>query len=260
MKLRTCHPRPRTRRRRRAAHGALRVGARSPIRVGVADQSPAMFANPCFRALNTKRTRYFVPADVMQDTAERAKARSFVLAGARGRRLDAAAHLDERPALKARPGRLDDGVQAQRRPDRRLLPRARRQGLRRLERGQPPDAGDVEPGRQRGLVLQVDVPRGQGPLPVVRGRRARRPRPGRRRQVHGELLPPPQLDVAQAPDDRRHPQLLRRQPQPLDRARRRSSARRASTTSARSSGSRRPARSRASAVRSRTARRARRRG
>ncbi len=54
--------------------------ARSPIRVGVADQSPAMFTNPFFKALNTKRTRYFVPADVMQDLAERTKARNFVIA------------------------------------------------------------------------------------------------------------------------------------------------------------------------------------
>jgi hypothetical protein len=54
--------------------------ARSPIKVGVADQSPAMFSNPFFRALNTKRTRYFVPSDVMQDTVERTKARNFVVA------------------------------------------------------------------------------------------------------------------------------------------------------------------------------------
>jgi hypothetical protein len=56
------------------------ASARSPIRVGVADQSPAMFSNPAFKALNTKRTRYFVPADVMQDVAERTKARNFVIA------------------------------------------------------------------------------------------------------------------------------------------------------------------------------------
>ncbi len=56
------------------------ASAKSPIRVGLADQSPTMFANPSFRALNIKRTRYFVPADVMQDAAERTKARNFVLA------------------------------------------------------------------------------------------------------------------------------------------------------------------------------------
>jgi hypothetical protein len=56
------------------------ASAKSPIRVAVADQSAAMFSQPAFRALNTKRTRYFVPADVMQDTAERTKARAFVVA------------------------------------------------------------------------------------------------------------------------------------------------------------------------------------
>jgi hypothetical protein len=54
--------------------------ARSSIRVGVADQSPAMFASPAFQKLGIKRTRYFVASDVMQDSAERAKARAFVLA------------------------------------------------------------------------------------------------------------------------------------------------------------------------------------
>ena len=54
--------------------------ARSPIKVGLADQSPNMFAHPAFRTLNIKRTRYFVPSDVMQDAAERTKARNFVLA------------------------------------------------------------------------------------------------------------------------------------------------------------------------------------
>lgn len=52
--------------------------ARSSIRVGVADQSPAMFSSPAFQQLKVKRTRYFVPADVMQDRAELAKATAFV--------------------------------------------------------------------------------------------------------------------------------------------------------------------------------------
>jgi hypothetical protein len=54
--------------------------ARSSIRVGIADQSPRMFASPDFQKLAIKRTRYFVPSDVMQDAAERAKARAFVTA------------------------------------------------------------------------------------------------------------------------------------------------------------------------------------
>jgi hypothetical protein len=57
--------------------------ARSSIRVGIGDQSPAMFDSPHFQALNIKRARYFVPSDVMQDDSERAKARAFVLAARR---------------------------------------------------------------------------------------------------------------------------------------------------------------------------------
>jgi hypothetical protein len=54
--------------------------AKSPVRVGIADQSPRMFDSPAFQALNIKRTRYFVKSDVMRDSAERAKARAFVTA------------------------------------------------------------------------------------------------------------------------------------------------------------------------------------
>jgi hypothetical protein len=54
--------------------------AKSPIRVGIGDQSPRMFDSPAFQALNVKRTRYFVASDVMRDSAERAKARAFALA------------------------------------------------------------------------------------------------------------------------------------------------------------------------------------
>jgi hypothetical protein len=59
--------------------------ARSPIRVGVADQSPAMFDSPYFQQLKVKRTRYFVPSDVMRDADELAKAQAFVLAARRNR-------------------------------------------------------------------------------------------------------------------------------------------------------------------------------
>ncbi|HUR86556.1 MAG TPA: hypothetical protein VMY78_14535 [Solirubrobacteraceae bacterium] len=54
------------------------ASARSSIRVGIADQSPTMFGSTEFERLNTKITRYFVPSDVMQDSAERAKATDFV--------------------------------------------------------------------------------------------------------------------------------------------------------------------------------------
>ena len=57
---------------------AAPASALSSIRVGVADQSPAMFDSPFFQQLKVKRTRYFVPADVMRDPAELARATAFV--------------------------------------------------------------------------------------------------------------------------------------------------------------------------------------
>jgi hypothetical protein len=68
------------------------ASAKSAIRVGIGDQSPRMFADPAFRALNIRRTRYFVPSDVMQDSAERAKARAFVIA-ARSARVSTFLHI-----------------------------------------------------------------------------------------------------------------------------------------------------------------------
>jgi hypothetical protein len=62
---------------------AAPASARSAVRVGVADQSPAMFDNPYFQQLKIKRTRYFVPSDVMRDATERAKASAFVAAARR---------------------------------------------------------------------------------------------------------------------------------------------------------------------------------
>jgi hypothetical protein len=59
---------------------AAPAAAKSSIRIGVADQSPAMFDSPYFKQLKIKRTRYFVPADVMQDAAELARADEFVTA------------------------------------------------------------------------------------------------------------------------------------------------------------------------------------
>ncbi|HEV2787673.1 MAG TPA: glycosyl hydrolase, partial [Solirubrobacteraceae bacterium] len=64
---------------------ATSASARSSVRIGIADQSPAMFDSPYFQQLKIKRTRYFVPSDVMQDGAERAKARAFVQAARRAK-------------------------------------------------------------------------------------------------------------------------------------------------------------------------------
>jgi hypothetical protein len=56
------------------------AAAKSPIRVGIGDENAAMFSAPAFKALHIKRTRYFVPSDVMQNPAELAKATAFVTA------------------------------------------------------------------------------------------------------------------------------------------------------------------------------------
>jgi hypothetical protein len=55
------------------------------IRVGIGDQSPLMFANPDYQALNLKLTRYFIEWNAITDPAELAKADAFVTAAqARG--------------------------------------------------------------------------------------------------------------------------------------------------------------------------------
>ena len=68
------------------------ASARSSIRVGVADQSPAMFSDPAFQRAKIRRTRYFVPANVMEDDAQRLRARAFVKA-ARANRVSVLIHI-----------------------------------------------------------------------------------------------------------------------------------------------------------------------
>ena len=87
-----------------AAIAPAPAAARSTIRVGVADQSPAMFASPHWRALNVKRTRYFVPTDVMQDVPERLRARAYVLA-ARAAGISTLLHISTSD-LRSKQGRL----------------------------------------------------------------------------------------------------------------------------------------------------------
>jgi hypothetical protein len=50
------------------------------IRVGIGDQSPAMFANPNYQALGLKLTRYFIEWDAIAKPDELAKADAFVAA------------------------------------------------------------------------------------------------------------------------------------------------------------------------------------
>jgi hypothetical protein len=53
--------------------------ARLPIRVGIGDEQVAMFDNPAFQRAKFKRVRYFVAWNVMDDAAQRLRARAYVL-------------------------------------------------------------------------------------------------------------------------------------------------------------------------------------
>ncbi|MBA3328734.1 MAG: hypothetical protein H0T43_10575 [Solirubrobacterales bacterium] len=106
---------------------AASASAKSSIRVGVADQSPAMFSSPAFEALNIKRTRYFVPSDVMQDSAERAKARTFVQA-ARAAKVSTLLHISTTD-LRSKKGKRV-GTTAYRRNVERIVRYFRNLGVR----------------------------------------------------------------------------------------------------------------------------------
>jgi hypothetical protein len=53
--------------------------ARIPIRVGIGDQGTAMFDQPAFQRAKFARTRYFVPWNAMDNPAQLALARNYVL-------------------------------------------------------------------------------------------------------------------------------------------------------------------------------------
>ena len=76
----------------------------SPIRVGIGDQSAAMFGSPLFAPLGIKRTRYFVRSNLMQDRDERLKARRYVKA-ARAAGVSTLLHISATD-LRADRGRL----------------------------------------------------------------------------------------------------------------------------------------------------------
>lgn len=103
------------------------AAARSSIRVGIADQSPRMFDSPDFQRLNIKRTRYFVASDVMQDRAERARARAFVKA-ARAHRVQTFLHISTTD-LRAKRGRVVS-TRSYRRNVGRIVAYFRRLGVR----------------------------------------------------------------------------------------------------------------------------------
>lgn len=60
------------------AAAAAPASARSPIRVGIGDQSHEMFDSPHYQALNMKMTRYFFPWNGMHNGWELTKATRFV--------------------------------------------------------------------------------------------------------------------------------------------------------------------------------------
>jgi hypothetical protein len=57
---------------------ASTASARIPIRVGIGDQSAAMFDQPAFQRAKFARVRYLVPWNVMDNTAARATAGAYV--------------------------------------------------------------------------------------------------------------------------------------------------------------------------------------
>lgn len=73
---------------------AVPAGASAKIKVavGVGDQSPSMFADPSWKALKLKKTRYFVEWNAVDQPAEMAKAELFV-AAARSARVAVLMHV-----------------------------------------------------------------------------------------------------------------------------------------------------------------------
>jgi hypothetical protein len=57
--------------------------ARTPIAVGLGDQTAAMFDASAYKALKLKKTRYFIPWNARSDAAELARADAFVAAAKR---------------------------------------------------------------------------------------------------------------------------------------------------------------------------------
>lgn len=64
----------------------------STVRVGIADQSANMFASPSYKALDLKRTRYFIKWNAIRDPALLAQADAFVEA-ARAEDVDVLMHI-----------------------------------------------------------------------------------------------------------------------------------------------------------------------
>jgi hypothetical protein len=110
-----------------AAALALPAGAGAQtIRVGVADQSLTHFADPTFRALDFRQTRYFVHWNVMRNRDQRLRMRAWVLA-ARASGMRPLVHLST-TRFDGRAPR--PSVSRYRSEVRRLVPYLRRLGVR----------------------------------------------------------------------------------------------------------------------------------
>jgi hypothetical protein len=72
------------------------------IRVGIGDQSPEMFDNPNYQALNLKITRYFIEWDAITDPEELGKADAFV-AAAREHGVKVLMHISTADIKSSRP-------------------------------------------------------------------------------------------------------------------------------------------------------------
>lgn len=103
------------------------ASAKSPIRVGVGDQSVAMFSDPAWTALHLKTTRYFFPWNGMSDAYQRDRARTFVEA-AQAKGVSVLFHIstDNYEAAKAKL----PSVAQYRAQLRRIVPYFRERGVR----------------------------------------------------------------------------------------------------------------------------------
>jgi hypothetical protein len=74
---------------------ALAAPAGAAVRVGMANQDPAMFDQPTFHALKVKRVRYIVPWDWFKDAGQKAQVDAF-MTRARQARADVLVHFSAR--------------------------------------------------------------------------------------------------------------------------------------------------------------------
>ena len=206
-----------------------------------------MFDQPLFQARKFKLVRYFVPWNIEQNKDELALATAYV-ERARRDHIQVLLHISS-DDLRIKRAKLPSVAQYSTQIKKivatfRPLGRPR---LRRVERGQPRQPADLQEPHPRRRFLRRGLPGDQAEVQLLQRRRARRPRPGRGRAVHAQLLPPPVLDLQAARERSSASTTTATSTASGRRSRRTSSASRASSTRRRGSGSRRPAASSSSA-------------